>query len=80
MSKNIFRVVTDLIDSRDDVLAGNAVNGNGALYDDSVESLNALRMLEPSLHELVTLCVKGGIEWECLEEIIDLIGWDNTAA
>jgi hypothetical protein len=79
MSKNIFRVVTDLIDSRDDVLLGNAVQPEGALYDDSVERLNALRMLEPSLLKLVTLCVNGGIEWECLDEIIDLIGWEAPA-
>lgn len=79
MTKNIFRVVTDLIDSRDDVLIGNAVQSEGALYDDSVECLNALRMLEPSLHELVTLCVNGGIEWECLDKIIDLIGWEAPA-
>jgi hypothetical protein len=76
MAKNIFRITTDLLDSRNDVLIGNAVQPEGALYEDSVERLNALRMLEPSLYELVTLCVNGGIEWECLNEVIDLIGWE----
>jgi len=74
MDKDIFRTVRELIASRHDVLYGNAVDANGALYDDSVESLNALRMLEPSLRELVSLCVNGGIEWECLNEVIELIG------
>ena len=76
MSKDIFRTVNELLDSRDDVLIGNAVGSNGRLYQDSVENLNALRMLEPSLRELVRLCVNGGIEWQCLEEVIELIGFE----
>ena len=75
MTKDIFRTVNELLDSRDCVLTGNAVETGGALYDDSIDNLNALRMLEPSLHELVTLCVDSGIEWKCLDEVIDLIGW-----
>jgi hypothetical protein len=75
---DIFRTVSELLDSRDCVLTGNAVDSEGKLYDDSVANLNALRMLEPSLRELVSLCVKGGIEWQCLEEVIELIGYEET--
>jgi hypothetical protein len=75
---DIFRTVHELLDSRDCVLWGNAVDSGGALYDDSVENLNALRMLEPSLRQLVDLCAKGGIEWQCLDEVIELIGWEQT--
>lgn len=75
MQKNIFRTVNELLDSRDCVPLGNAMNLEGKLYDDSVENLNALRMLEPSLRELVSLCVDGGIEWQCLEEVIEIIGY-----
>lgn len=74
MSKDIFRTVTELLDSRDDVLIGNAVSVEGRLYEDSVKNLHALQMLEPFLRELVRLCVSGGIEWKCLDEVIELIG------
>lgn len=74
---DIFRTVRELLDSRECVLFGNAVDAEGALYDDSIENLNALRMLEPSLRELVRLCVNGGIEWQCLDEVIELIGEPN---
>lgn len=77
MMKDIFRTVSDLLDSRDAVARGNAVHLDGYLYDDSVENLNALRMLEPSLRELVRLCVNGGIEWQCLDEVIELIGFEG---
>jgi hypothetical protein len=80
MTNDIFKTVRDLIDSRDDVLAGSAVNSQGALYDDSAANLNALRMLEPSLRELVDLCARGGIEWRCLDEVIALIGWEGEPA
>ena len=76
MSKDIFKTVTELLDSRGDVLIGNAVDSMGRLYDDSVENLHALQMLEPSLIELVRLCVNGGIEWKCLHEVIELIGFE----
>jgi hypothetical protein len=74
---DIFRTVRELLDSRECVLFGNAVDAEGALYDDSIENLNALRMLEPSLRELVRLCANGGIEWQCLDEVIELIGEPN---
>jgi hypothetical protein len=77
LSKDIFRTVRDLLDSRDAVTWSNAVNLDGHLYEDSVENLNALRMLEPSLIELVRLCVNGGIEWQCLDEVIELIGFEG---
>lgn len=80
MAKDIFRTVNELLDSRNCVLTGNAVNPEGKLYDDSVENLNALRMLEPSLRELVDLCAKGGIEWQCLDEVIQIIGWGDDDA
>jgi hypothetical protein len=76
MANDIFRTVRELLDSRGCVLTGNAVDPDGQLYDDSVENLNALRMLEPSLRELVDLCVNGGIEWQCLDEVIQIIGWE----
>lgn len=77
MTKDIFRTVNELLDSRGDVLIGNAVSIEGQLYGDSVDNLNALRMLEPSLRELVRLCVNGGIEWQCLDEVIELIGFEG---
>ena len=77
MSKDIFRTVNDLLEGRDAVTFSNAVHLDGSLYEDAVENLNALRMLEPSLHELVRLCVNGGIEWQCLDEVIELIGFEG---
>lgn len=74
MRQDIFRTVTELLDSRGCVLNGNAVSLEGALYDDSVENLNALRMLEPSLRELVAICEAEGIQAIALSEIIELIG------
>lgn len=73
---DIFKTVTALLDSRDCVLYGDAVNAEGALYDDSLANLNALRMLEPSLRELVRLCAGAGIQWQCLAEVIEIIGGD----
>lgn len=78
MTKNIFRTVNELLGSRECVLFGNAVDAEGALYDDSVENLNALRMLEPSLLELVHLCVNEGIEWHCLSEVVEILGWEGV--
>ena len=77
LSKDIFRTVRELLDSRDDVILGNAVGVEGGLYQDSAENLHALQMLEPSLIELVRLCVNGGIEWQCLDEVIELIGFEG---
>jgi hypothetical protein len=76
MAKDIFKTVRDLLDHRDGVTWSNAVSNSGYLYQDSVENLHALRMLEPSLIELVRLCVNGGIEWQCLDEVIELIGFE----
>ena len=74
---DIFKTVNALLDSRDCVLYGDAVNAEGALYDDSVSDLNALRMLEPSLRQLVDLCAKSGIEWQCIDEVVEIIGWES---
>ena len=74
MKKDIFRTVRELLENRDCVLMGNAVNTEGKLYDDSVENLHALDMLEPSLIELVRLCVSAGVQSKALDEIIELIG------
>lgn len=74
MKKDIFRTVRELLDSRECVLTGNAVSGEGQLYQDSVENLEALARLELSLRTLVSICVTGGLEWEVLDEVIDLIG------
>lgn len=77
MKKDIFRTVRELLENRDCVLMGNAVNTEGQLYDDSVENLHALDMLEPSLIELVRNCVAAGVQSKALDEIIELIGEDG---
>lgn len=77
MSKNIFRTVTELLASRHDVMWGNAVGSEGQLYDDSVENLHALQMLEPSLIELVRICVDSGLKCTALTEVIELIGFEG---
>ena len=77
MVNDIFKTINELLDSRDCVLFGNAVNAEGGLYDDSIDNLNALRMLEPSLRQLVDFCAKSGIEWGCLDEVIEIIGWEG---
>lgn len=77
MTKDIFRTVTELLDSRDAVARGNAVHSDGYLYPDSVENLNALRMLEPSLRELVRICVDSGLKCTALTEVIELIGFEG---
>jgi hypothetical protein len=70
---DIFKVVRDLIDSRFNVLSGNAVNDGGELYGDSVESLKALDALEPSLLELIDVCLANGIMCKALGEVIELV-------
>lgn len=77
MSKDIFRTVSELFYSRDDVTLGNAVGSNGKLYDDSVENLHALHMLDPSLRELVRICVDSGLKCTALTEVIELIGFEG---
>lgn len=74
---DIFRVTRDLIDSRHDILTGNAVDVDGALYVDSIISLNALRTLELSLIELVRECVALNHDSKALREVIELIGWEG---
>jgi len=70
---DIFKVVRDLIDSRSNVLYGNAVNDGGELYGDCVESLKALDALEPSLLELIDVCLANGIKCKALDEVVELI-------
>jgi hypothetical protein len=77
MNKDIFKTVRDLLDSRVDVSRGNAVAIYGELYQDSVENLHALRMLEPSLIELVRICVDSGLKCTALDEVIELIGFEG---
>ena len=77
MSKDIFRTVRELLVNRDEVLMSNAVGIDGQLYDDSVENLHALDMMEPSLLELVRLCVSAGVQSMALDEIIELLGWEE---
>ena len=74
MKKDIVRTVRELLYSRNCVIMGNAVNNEGELYADSVENLHALDMLEPSLIELVRICVTAGMKSMALDEIIELIG------
>ena len=77
MSKDIFRTVRELLVNRDEVLMSNAVGIDGQLYDDSVENLHALDMMEPSLLELVRLCVSAGVQSKALDEVIELLGWEE---
>ena len=77
MTKDIFRTVTDLLEGRDAVTFSNAVHLDGSLYEDAVENLNALRMLEPSLIELVRICVDSGLKCTALGEVIELIGFEG---
>jgi hypothetical protein len=44
------------------------------LYDDSKANLTAIQRLERPLRELVDICVRAGIEWDALAEVIELIG------
>jgi hypothetical protein len=74
MAKDIFRTVRELLEWQDNVLASNAVHSAGHLYDDSVINLLTLQRLERPLRELVGICVRAGIEWDSLGEIIELIG------
>jgi len=74
MTKDIFRTVRELLESRDCVLTGNAVDPNGVLYPDSITNLTALLKLEGPLRELASICVKGGFEWESLDAVLELIG------
>jgi len=75
MTKDIFRPVRDLLDSRSDVMSGNAVGVDGALYPDAVESLHALQMMEPSLIELIEIGIKAGLdEMTCFREVAECLG------
>jgi hypothetical protein len=74
---DIFRTVRELLENRDCVLMGNAVNNDGKLYDDSVDNLHALDMLEPSLRGLVDVCVASGMECAELYEVIGLLGLEG---
>ena len=77
MKKDIFRTVRELLENRDCVLMGNAVSTGGKLYADSVENLHALDMLEPSLLELVRICVTAKMQSMALDEVIELLGLEG---
>ena len=53
MINNIFRTVRELLENRDCVLMGNAVNTEGKLYDDSVENLTAILAMRDSYGEML---------------------------
>jgi len=72
--KSIFRTVRELIQSNKCVLMGNAVNNEGELYDDSLENLHALDMLESPLIGLIEQCVAIGLDCPELREVIELLG------
>ena len=74
MSKSIFRTVRELLECRDCVIMGNAVNIEGALYDDSVENLHALDMLESPLIGLIEQCLAEGMDCPELREVAELLG------
>jgi hypothetical protein len=46
MTDDIFRTVRELLQSRDCVIMGNAVNNEGRLYDDSVSNLTAILAMQ----------------------------------
>jgi hypothetical protein len=46
MANDIFRTVRELLQSNKCVLMGNAVNNEGELYDDSVENLTRLLVMQ----------------------------------
>lgn len=77
MTKDIFKTVSELLDGRDAVTFSNAVHLDGSLYSDAVENLHALQMLEPSLIELVRICVDSGLKCTALTEVIELIGFEG---
>jgi hypothetical protein len=75
MDKDIFRTVHDLLDSRNCVMSGGAVDMQGALYEDSVDNLRDLSMMEPSLFELLDACERAGLsELQCFREVAGLLG------
>jgi hypothetical protein len=77
MDKDIFSTVIDLLHSRHDVRWSGSVHLNGSLYDDAVKNLHALEMLEPSLVDLVRVCVDGGLKCQALEKVMQLIGFER---
>ena len=54
MTNDIFRTVRELLENRDCVLMGNAVNTEGKLYDDSVENLTAILAMQDSYNKMRT--------------------------
>ena len=50
---DIFRTVRELLESRDCVIMGNAVNNEGELYADSVENLTAILAMQDSYSEML---------------------------
>lgn len=54
MTDDIFRTVRELLQSNKCVLMGNAVNNEGELYDDSVENLTAILVMEHDYKEMHT--------------------------
>jgi hypothetical protein len=75
MDKYIFRTVHDLLDSRNCVMSGGAVDMQGALYEDCVDNLRDLSMMEPSLFELLDACERAGLgDLQCFREVAGLLG------
>lgn len=72
MTNDIFRTVRELLENRDDVLMGNAVNNDGKLYDDSVENLTAILAMKDRYSEMlagleaVLECVHNGNIYEAM--------------
>ena len=75
MDKDIFRTVHDLLDSRNCVMSGGAVDMQGALYENCVDNLRDLSMMDPSLFELLDACERAGLgELQCFREVAGLLG------
>ena len=55
---DIFRTVRELLENRDCVLLGNAVDTEGKLYNDSVENLTAILAMRDSYGEMLAALEK----------------------
>ncbi len=82
MTDDIFRTVRELLQSRDCVLMGNAVNTEGKLYDDSVSNLTAILAmadgcnammagLEAASEYLATSSYFDRAKWLAVRETVD---------
>jgi hypothetical protein len=56
-------------------MSGGAVDLQGALYEDCVDNLRDLSLMEPSLFELLDACERAGLgDLQCFREVAGLLG------